>query len=124
MLVLSKGKLVILVVIAVVNALVSVYYYLRPVVAMYMDDAAEDREEIADSTASFALLVAALAVVLMGLLPQPITDIASKAGKAVWYENATGIQDGPVGALAPFARTGSKEDSDRDASNPAGALPK
>jgi len=124
MLVLSKGRLVLLVVIAVVNALFSVYYYLKPIVAMYMKEAGEERKELSNASSDFALVAAAVAVLALGLFPAPLSDAAMKAGKAVVYENAAGLQDGSTGALAPFSQAADEKESSRDKSDSAGAVKK
>jgi NADH-quinone oxidoreductase subunit N len=59
-----------LVVIAVLATLVSVYYYLRIPVLMYMRDPGDEKPRMAISTAEgFVLGVCALAVVFLGLFP-------------------------------------------------------
>jgi len=66
---LRDPQLVTLVVIAVLNSVVSVYYYLRPVVAMYFQDGVAQPQPLA-RPGVYAMLGLALALVLLlGLLP-------------------------------------------------------
>ncbi|MBM4354464.1 MAG: NADH-quinone oxidoreductase subunit N [Deltaproteobacteria bacterium] len=109
--VVGRGKLTILVVIALVNALFSVYYYLRPMVAMYMRKAeGEEPEEIVSPTSSFALILAALGVLVLGLFPGRLVGVSDQAARTVSYKVARGLNDGSLGALAPFAAVQSETD--------------
>ncbi|MFQ6132624.1 MAG: NADH-quinone oxidoreductase subunit N [Armatimonadota bacterium] len=71
-----------LVVIAVINGVVSVYYYLRVVVLMYM----RPREEPAPLAArtgvylGFALVFAAVGTIALGVLPGPVLNMLSGVG--------------------------------------------
>ncbi|MFH0799556.1 MAG: NADH-quinone oxidoreductase subunit N [Pseudomonadota bacterium] len=68
-----------LVVLAALASVVSVYYYLRPVVVMYFRDSEKGREmpQHALSPAVVAVIaVAAMAVILFGILPQNIVALA------------------------------------------------
>lgn len=71
----SSGKMVWLVILAVLCAAVSVYYYFRVIQAMYFKEG-DDSEQPAYSTPAFRTLLVALAVViiLLGLFPQWLTD--------------------------------------------------
>ena len=109
LMVLSKGRLLVLVIIAVVNALFAVYYYLRPVIAMYMEEAEEEQEEIVNSSSTLALVLLAVAVLLLGLFPSKLANITAKAGKTVPYSSATGLTDGQPADLAPFANKDRKQ---------------
>jgi len=105
LIVLSRGKLVILVVIAVVNTLAGVYYYLRPVVSMYMKESkSPEPQEITSPTSTFALILAAIAVLLLGLFPGRLADLSKEAGKTVTYEQTeSSTPASEAGRLAPFA---------------------
>lgn len=62
-----------LVVWGVVNSVISVYYYLRPVVLMYMVEPEIDTYEPSrDWLAQFALVVSAVLIVVVGLASQPL----------------------------------------------------
>jgi NADH-quinone oxidoreductase subunit N len=69
-----------LVIIAVLNSVVSAYYYISVIVAMYME---EGGVEVARMSARPALVaaigLAAIAVVLLGIYPQPYITAASNA---------------------------------------------
>ena len=112
LMVLSRGGLTAVVIIAVINALFSVYYYLRPVVAMYMQKSEEAKEprEITNPTATFALIVAALLVLFLGLFPAKLADISREAGRTLVYKHAPMLRDGKPGKLAPYAAA-RKDDS-------------
>jgi NADH-quinone oxidoreductase subunit N len=102
--VVGKGRLMILVVIALVNALFSVYYYLRPLVAMYMrEPEGEEPQEIASPTSTAALIGLALAVFGLGMFPDRLVAVSEQAGRSVTYKAARGLGEGEIGALAPFA---------------------
>jgi NADH-quinone oxidoreductase subunit N len=63
----------------VLNSVISVYYYLRPIVVMYMQDG-----EATDAPRSFratktAILVSAVLVVFLGLVSGPIFEAVEKA---------------------------------------------
>lgn len=67
-----------LVVFAVVMSMVSIYYYLRPIIAMYMRDADDEATATAVPVSSFqsgALLLLALLTVVLGVLPGLIAGI-------------------------------------------------
>ena len=66
-----------LVVFAVVMSMVSIYYYLRPVIAMYMRDADEPSPGPipVSSFQSAALLLLALLTVVLGVLPGVMSGI-------------------------------------------------
>ncbi|RMH43450.1 MAG: NADH-quinone oxidoreductase subunit N [Deltaproteobacteria bacterium] len=63
------GQLLWLVVIGVLNSVVSIYYYLRLVTAMYFRDPLREPPTLASPAAVFVFVVCALAVVQMGLWP-------------------------------------------------------
>jgi len=76
-----SAGLVPLVVIAVLNSLVSMAYYLRPVMAMYFKPAAEDEEErgaieIPYAT-EFTLYITAIGVLLIGMIPNRIIPLVN-----------------------------------------------
>ncbi|WP_019947408.1 NADH-quinone oxidoreductase subunit N [Hymenobacter aerophilus] len=67
-----------LVVFAVVMSMVSIYYYLRPIIAMYMRDADDADSAVPVPVTTFqsgALLVLALLTVLLGVLPGLIAGV-------------------------------------------------
>lgn len=105
LIVVSRGGLTVLVVIAVVNALFSVYYYLRPIIAMYMQQPEEGMAcgEIANPTATFSLVLAGILVLMLGLFPGRLADVSREAARSVVYKHAPMLQGGSAGKLAPFA---------------------
>ena len=68
-----RPELIWLVVAAVLNSVVSVYYYLRIVVAMYFRDrAGEDFESYPSLATGVVLVVLAATVLMLGVLPSPV----------------------------------------------------
>lgn len=68
-----------LVVVAVLNSVVSIYYYLRIVMAMYFREPARETQPLRSPAVAFALVAAALVMVEMGVLPGWWLDVASKS---------------------------------------------
>jgi NADH-quinone oxidoreductase subunit N len=68
-----------LVVIGVLNSAVSVYYYLRIIVAMYFRDASRPLAPIDSASMNAGLIITAIAVVLLGVFPGTIVDWAGPA---------------------------------------------
>jgi NADH-quinone oxidoreductase subunit N len=70
-----------LVVIAVINSLISVFYYLRPVIAMYFEPSPEDEEERGPIeipyAAEFTLYFTATAVLLIGVIPNRLMPLVN-----------------------------------------------
>ncbi|HEX4460806.1 MAG TPA: proton-conducting transporter membrane subunit, partial [Polyangia bacterium] len=79
---LQKPALVWLVVLAVMNSVVSVYYYLRVVTAMYFREAGREVTPLRSTSVSAALVIAAAGTLLLGLLPGWLVDIANAASLA------------------------------------------
>jgi NADH-quinone oxidoreductase subunit N len=71
-----------LVVAAMLNSVVSVYYYLRVVVAMYFRDPVRPHEAFPSQSMQFAIAIAALAVVALGVFPGMVVDWAASAAPA------------------------------------------
>jgi NADH-quinone oxidoreductase subunit N len=76
---LEKPALVWLVVVAVLNSVVSVFYYLRVVTAMYFREAGREVRPLNATSVSAALLIAAIGVLVMGILPTWFVDVANAA---------------------------------------------
>jgi NADH-quinone oxidoreductase subunit N len=74
----SAGPLVVM---ALLFSAVAAFYYLRIVVMMYFADPPENAPTVAIPgwTSSVALTVGAVVTVLLGVFPQPIIDLATKA---------------------------------------------
>ena len=68
-----------LVVVGVLNSVVSVYYYLRVVVAMYFKDPMRPLAPTDSASMRVALLITAVAVVLLGVFPGAFVDWAGPA---------------------------------------------
>ena len=65
-----------LVVVGVLNSVVSVYYYLRVVVAMYFREPLRPLAPTDSASNRFALLLSAVAVTLLGIFPSPFVEWA------------------------------------------------
>ncbi len=70
-----------LVIIAVINSLISVYYYLRITVLMYMRPAEVEAPIEMTSTMTATLVVSALGVLLIGIFPNYIYALAQSSAK-------------------------------------------
>jgi NADH-quinone oxidoreductase subunit N len=68
-----------LVIAGVLNSVVSVYYYLRIVMAMYFRDPAREPRPMVSSSMTLALAICAVAVLLMGLLPSSWLGLATSS---------------------------------------------
>jgi NADH-quinone oxidoreductase subunit N len=108
LMVLGNGKLVVLVVIAVVNTLFSVYYYLRPVLHMYMHEEEQETSHIPGITAKLALVALAALILLLGLFPGRLVTLANSAAKSLTYQHAPNLRGKGPARLAPFAHRDSE----------------
>jgi len=78
----NLGWLVWLAVFGVINSAISLYYYLRLLRAMYVEEGPEGRLDVPTST--IAAVVVCLAFVLVaGLWPQPFLDAAFRAAQSL-----------------------------------------
>lgn len=68
-----------LAIVAVVNAAVALYYYIRLVVAMFIKELSEPAELSFSTGITIALAVTAAATVLIGIYPDPILQLAEVA---------------------------------------------
>ena len=100
---LEKPRLVWLVVIAVLNSVVSVYYYLRVVTAMYFREVGREVRRCARRSVTAALLIAALGALVIGILPTWLVDVA----------NARHVRAVAAPALAAAASLRSRRFGDR-----------
>lgn len=67
-----------LAVIGVLNSLVSVYFYVRPIVQMYMNEAKPGWDKIrVDVFVTMALIIAVVGVIALGVFPAPTLALAS-----------------------------------------------
>lgn len=63
-----------LIVMAIVNAIIGIFYYFRVIVAMYFKDA-ERKELVSSSYYKFVLGVSVVATIILGVYPSIITDL-------------------------------------------------
>lgn len=63
----------------VLNSVISVYYYLRPIVVMYMKEGNADEAPHSMIATKTAIIISAIFVVFLGLVSGPIFEIVEKA---------------------------------------------
>ena len=68
-----------LAVVGVIGSAISAYFYLRIVMLMYMKDPAEGVAFSASAAAVFVLMIATIAVVGLGVFPEPILEFTQRA---------------------------------------------
>jgi len=73
------GQLLWLVVAAVINSVVSVYYYLRIVMTMYFREPTREVQRAPSGAVTVALIACAVVVLLLGILPGEWLDIATSS---------------------------------------------
>jgi NADH-quinone oxidoreductase subunit N len=71
------GQLLWLVVAGVINSVVSIYYYLRIVMAMYFREPTREAQPAASAATATALAICAIVVLAIGLLPGTWLDLAT-----------------------------------------------
>jgi NADH-quinone oxidoreductase subunit N len=71
----ERPELIWLVVAGVLNSVISVYYYLRIVVAMYFHERKDAPEGYASVATGVVLVLLAAAVLFLGVLPAPMMAI-------------------------------------------------
>jgi NADH-quinone oxidoreductase subunit N len=91
----ERAELIPLVIAGVLNSVVSMYYYLRVVVAMYFRDPIRPHEPFAGPSMRVALVVTAVAVVGLGLLPSAIIDWAAGGAAAANVATVVGTASPP-----------------------------
>jgi NADH-quinone oxidoreductase subunit N len=74
-----QSDLIWLVVIAVLNSVISAFYYLRVTGLMFVGDPADSRPIDAAATLKFALVVAVAGILVVGIVPSPLLDAAQDA---------------------------------------------
>lgn len=63
----------------VLNSVISVYYYLRPIIVMYMQDGEVEEAPFSMVATRTAVIVSAILVVFLGLVSGPIFEMVEKA---------------------------------------------
>ncbi|MBN2471030.1 MAG: NADH:ubiquinone oxidoreductase subunit N, partial [Anaerolineae bacterium] len=75
-----------LAIVGVLNALVALYYYLMVVKVMYVDRSADEEKPLVVSTsAGWAMAIAALGVLVLGVIASPFYNWALQAGQSLLY---------------------------------------
>jgi len=75
----ERPELMWLVIAGVLNSVVSIYYYLRVVVAMYFREPARPHDPFPSASMRLALVITAVAVVALGVLPGAVIEWAGGA---------------------------------------------
>ncbi|HVP36447.1 MAG TPA: proton-conducting transporter membrane subunit, partial [Terriglobales bacterium] len=66
-----------LVIIAVINSLISVYYYLRVIVYMFMQPAEEEVKTVSvPFSLGLVILLTGIGILVLGILPQELLNLA------------------------------------------------
>lgn len=73
-----------LVILGLVMSMASVYYYLSVVKAMYMNDPVDNTPITVQAGARFTLLATMLITVYLGIYPEPLSQLANVAAKALF----------------------------------------
>lgn len=76
---LAKPGLLVLVIVGVLNSLVSVYYYLRPVTVMYFREPGREVTPLRSAAVNATLLITAVVTLALGLMPDRIVEWANQA---------------------------------------------
>jgi NADH-quinone oxidoreductase subunit N len=63
----------------VINSVISVYYYLRPIVVMYMKEGNAEEAPFTMNATRTAIVISAILVVFLGLVSGPLFDLFEKA---------------------------------------------
>ncbi len=63
----------------VINSVISVYYYLRPIVMMYMKDGVESEASLPMNATRIAIVISAILVVFLGLASGPLFALFERA---------------------------------------------
>jgi NADH-quinone oxidoreductase subunit N len=80
----GRRSLILLVVIAAINSVVGAYYYLRVIITMYFQEPAKDYTPSRVAPAvTFALAIAALGTLYLGILPSRVFDLAKSAAESL-----------------------------------------
>jgi NADH-quinone oxidoreductase subunit N len=89
----TQGHLT-LAIIGVLASLVSVGYYLRPIMAMYMEPATEDAEPVIAPLAGATVLASGVLIIVLGLLPSSLLNgLAKPSVQAIQATNDVGNID-------------------------------
>jgi NADH-quinone oxidoreductase subunit N len=68
-----------LVIVGVLASVVAFFFYLRVIVAMYMQEPEDERPAVAGTTARVVLAISALATIVIGIAPAPLLHLAGDA---------------------------------------------
>jgi len=69
-----EGGFVTLAVVGAIGGAIGVYYYLRPIVVMYMQPAEEEVPMAKNRPAGAVLVVSTIALLVLGVMPGPVVD--------------------------------------------------
>lgn len=100
----GNGLLIGLVVIGVLSSLAGTYYYLRVIVAMYMERTESELSENVAPSARFAIAACAALTVVVGIVPGNLMELSSKGAAEMLGRADTGY--GPVVPEARYIEAG------------------
>ena len=83
---LGHRQLTSLVIVAALNSVVSIFYYLRPVVAMYFREETRPPAPLRSGAVATALVIAFILTLLLGLVPGPVLDWAGASAMALGFK--------------------------------------
>jgi NADH-quinone oxidoreductase subunit N len=72
-----------LAVVGVITSAIAAFFYLRIVVQMFMRDPVREVRQTYDRALAIGIGVAALGIILIGLLPTPLIDLVQQTGLAL-----------------------------------------
>jgi NADH-quinone oxidoreductase subunit N len=76
-----KSGLLWLVIIAVINSVISAYYYLRVVKVMWFGEPASEEKVPSSGALKLALFISSVGVLLIGIVPGFLTNLAEMAAR-------------------------------------------
>ena len=79
----NEQWLIALIAIAVVNTAISAFYYLRLVRTMVLDEPADETRFNASYATQGVLVIAAIAVVVLGVIPSPLISAAQRSAESL-----------------------------------------
>ena len=108
--------LVRLAILAVVMSVVSLYYYIRFIRAMYIEPEAEAQPVLMAAPLRVAMVVAVLLVVFIGVYPQPVISFTQRAAASPGFRTAGSPPPTPPAQAAPPGSRGQPAPAENDSS--------
>ncbi len=80
-----------LVILAVINSIISAYYYLRIIVVAFMKPEVQPVETVTSRPLGWSLGLAAALTVILGLIPSSTLEVAHEAGRSLVHSTTPGL---------------------------------